>query len=178
MSEILAGWYPDESASGSQRYWDGTQWTEDTRPQPTPPPQQPLPPQPTAAEPSLPEPDASIDGNSKTGRAAAVAKAIGNKAQKAHENRKHVASVRFGISEEGKNGTVEFEEKGLQRTLKKTLSKDDRQFIPYSSITMVSHDRKRIGRDAVVVQVGTKSYEWRVQIDAEGFVDRLKELMT
>jgi hypothetical protein len=84
----------------------------------------------------------------------------------------------FRISESGKNGTVELGEKGLQRTLKKTMGKDDRQFIPYSSIAMVSHDRNRMGRDTVLVQVGTKSYEWKVQTDAEGFVDRLNELIT
>jgi hypothetical protein len=36
-----AGWYPDNNAPGSERYWDGSQWTEQTRAggaAPTPPP--------------------------------------------------------------------------------------------------------------------------------------------
>jgi hypothetical protein len=27
-----AGWYPDHTSPGSERYWDGTQWTEHSRP--------------------------------------------------------------------------------------------------------------------------------------------------
>jgi len=27
-----ADWYPDPAGSGGQRYWDGTQWTDHTRP--------------------------------------------------------------------------------------------------------------------------------------------------
>src|SRR4051812_29633987 len=26
------GWYPDNNASGIERYWDGAQWTEQARP--------------------------------------------------------------------------------------------------------------------------------------------------
>jgi hypothetical protein len=32
------GWYPDPSGSGGQRYWDGTQWTQQVAPGPQPAP--------------------------------------------------------------------------------------------------------------------------------------------
>lgn len=44
-----AGWYPDTAAPGNERFWDGAQWTEQTRP--VAPPTSTLPPpheQPTA----------------------------------------------------------------------------------------------------------------------------------
>ncbi len=89
----------------------------------------------------------------------------------------HDESTQFSISEEGRNGTVTFGAQGLDRVLKKTLGKDDRQFIPYSSIAMVQHDRKRLGRDEVSVQVGAVTYRWKVIADAEGFVNRLNGLI-
>lgn len=33
MSEIPAGWYPDPEGRPASRYWDGLQWTDQTRPQ-------------------------------------------------------------------------------------------------------------------------------------------------
>jgi hypothetical protein len=36
-----AGWYPDPERPGTQRYWDGSTWTEQTQ---TSPPRQPQPP--------------------------------------------------------------------------------------------------------------------------------------
>ena len=30
MSEIAAGWYRNQETPDEQRFWDGTQWTEDT----------------------------------------------------------------------------------------------------------------------------------------------------
>ncbi|MDQ0275745.1 hypothetical protein QO003_000048 [Arthrobacter silviterrae] len=35
---IPAGWYPESSGSMTERWWDGNQWTEQTRPAATPPP--------------------------------------------------------------------------------------------------------------------------------------------
>lgn len=44
MSQTPAGWYPSD---GQERYWDGTQWTEQTRPAAAAAPQAPFtPPQP------------------------------------------------------------------------------------------------------------------------------------
>ena len=34
MSTPAPGWYPDPSAPGTQRYWDGTAWTDSTAPLP------------------------------------------------------------------------------------------------------------------------------------------------
>lgn len=34
MSTPAPGWYPDPSAPGNQRYWDGTAWTSSTAPMP------------------------------------------------------------------------------------------------------------------------------------------------
>lgn len=84
----------------------------------------------------------------------------------------------FSIAEDGRNGKVTFGAKGLERVLKKHIGKDDRQFIPYTSISMVSHDRKHLGRDKVTVQVGSKGYEWKIATDAEGFVDKLNRLIS
>lgn len=42
--EIAPGWYPDPNGMPADRYWDGTQWGDQTRPQaprPTPPPPPP-----------------------------------------------------------------------------------------------------------------------------------------
>ena len=38
MNEAPAGWYADVNAIGSERLWDGSAWTEHTRPAPNPPP--------------------------------------------------------------------------------------------------------------------------------------------
>lgn len=77
----------------------------------------------------------------------------------------------FKISEAGKNGEVTLGDTGLDRTIRRLVGKDDRQFIPYKAISFVEHDRKRIGRDEVVVHVGNKRFEWKITLDAEGFVD-------
>jgi hypothetical protein len=34
MSDAPAGWYPDPKMAGTQRYWDGEQWTEHVAPMP------------------------------------------------------------------------------------------------------------------------------------------------
>jgi Protein of unknown function (DUF2510)/Protein of unknown function (DUF732) len=31
MSELQAGWYPDQSDASLERYWDGAKWTSETR---------------------------------------------------------------------------------------------------------------------------------------------------
>ena len=37
MDQLPAGWYSDQAMPGSERYWDGSQWTDQTRPvAPTP----------------------------------------------------------------------------------------------------------------------------------------------
>ncbi len=77
------------------------------------------------------------------------------------------------VREEGRNGEVTIGETGLTRVFKKRLGKDDRQFIPYSRITVVEHDRKRLGSDVVTVRVSGQTFEWKVAADAEGFVDRV-----
>jgi uncharacterized RDD family membrane protein YckC len=43
MSDSIPGWYPDPAVAGQQRYWDGTQWTENVAPMPqaAPPPPPP-----------------------------------------------------------------------------------------------------------------------------------------
>jgi Protein of unknown function (DUF2510) len=54
VSAPAAAWYPDPAGSDAQRWWDGVQWTQQTRALPAPPP--PLPPvaqvQPTAFDPN------------------------------------------------------------------------------------------------------------------------------
>jgi hypothetical protein len=34
VTDAPAGWYPDPSGSGFQRYWNGREWTSDTQPAP------------------------------------------------------------------------------------------------------------------------------------------------
>ena len=67
----------------------------------------------------------------------------------------------FTIKESGKNGTVEITAKGLVRTIKRTLGKDDTQFFPWSAISHTHLDRKRMGSDTLTVYVGTRTYEWK-----------------
>ena len=31
-ANVSAGWYPDTTAAGQERYWDGVQWTAQVRP--------------------------------------------------------------------------------------------------------------------------------------------------
>ncbi|MGE0795375.1 MAG: hypothetical protein AB7H43_13410 [Acidimicrobiia bacterium] len=82
------------------------------------------------------------------------------------------------ISEAGRNGEVTLGDAGLDRVLKRLVGRDDRQFIPYKSISFIEHDRKRLGRDTVVLHVGPKRFEWKVQSDAEGFVNEVQAKMT
>jgi len=80
----------------------------------------------------------------------------------------------FSVREQGRNGTVTLTDRGIERVMKRRgFQKDDRQFFPYKSITLVHHDRTRMGSDKVTVHVGLKEYEWKVATDAEGFVDIL-----
>lgn len=79
------------------------------------------------------------------------------------------------VSEDGKNGEVTLAETGLDRVVKKRLGRDDRQFIPYKSISFVAHDRKRVGRDVVIVNVGATRFEWKIAKDAEGFVNAVNQ---
>ena len=32
MSDVTEGWYPDPDGKPSERYWNGNNWTEQTRP--------------------------------------------------------------------------------------------------------------------------------------------------
>lgn len=45
------GWYPDTTAPGTERYWDGTAWTEHRRPVTAAPPPPPAPPPPAPPTP-------------------------------------------------------------------------------------------------------------------------------
>jgi hypothetical protein len=40
MAETPAGWYPDHYNPERERYWSGTEWTDDYRPRPAPPSQE------------------------------------------------------------------------------------------------------------------------------------------
>ena len=41
MNDQPPGWHPDPWLQAEQRWWDGTNWTEQTRSAPVPPPPQP-----------------------------------------------------------------------------------------------------------------------------------------
>lgn len=79
----------------------------------------------------------------------------------------------YQIAEEGRNGTIELGEHGLERVIKRIVGRDERQFIPYKSITLIQHDRKRTKRDIVTLQVGVATFTWKVKTDAEGFVNEV-----
>ncbi len=51
-SSPRADWYPDPGGSGGERYWDGAQWTEQTRPAGEFTAQAPPPPPPYAPQPA------------------------------------------------------------------------------------------------------------------------------
>jgi len=86
------------------------------------------------------------------------------------------AMAEYMVREDGKNGTVEVLEDRIVRTRKKTFGKDDVQTIPIKSVTAVSHDRKTLGTDQVLLQVGSVSYEWKVR-NAEAMVADLHSRM-
>lgn len=75
MSNPIPGWYADPSTPGQQRYWDGTQWTENTAPlpqaaPPTPPPgYAPTPPPGYAPPPPYPAYGMPAYGAPQTGTA-------------------------------------------------------------------------------------------------------------
>ena len=50
-SESPAGWYPDPDGKPADRYWDGTAWSSQTRPQKPVATLPPVPPQETAPAP-------------------------------------------------------------------------------------------------------------------------------
>ena len=79
----------------------------------------------------------------------------------------------YKLSESGQNGEVTLTETGIDRVIRRVIGRDDRQFIPYKSISFVEHDRKRVGRDVVILHLGTKKLEWKVQDAAERFVDEV-----
>jgi hypothetical protein len=51
-SGAQAGWYPDQNQPGQERYWDGSQWTDQVRPTQ----QQPMPPPPGGQRQYAPQP--------------------------------------------------------------------------------------------------------------------------
>ncbi|MEM7275923.1 MAG: hypothetical protein AAF547_22800, partial [Actinomycetota bacterium] len=115
-------------------------------PPPPPPAQQWAPPPQAAAPPAAPAP--------------APAAAAGQ--------------LEFVISEDGRNGRAILTDRGIDRILKKTIGRDDRQFIPFTAITMVSHDRKTVGRDRVLINMAHgDSLTWKIARDAEGFVNHV-----
>jgi len=82
----------------------------------------------------------------------------------------------YMIREDGKNGSVEIFPDRIVRTKKKMVGKDDVQTFPIKAITGVSHDRKTLGTDQVLIQFGSVSYEWKVK-DAEAMVSELHSIM-
>ena len=55
--EVPAGWYPDATGQPCERYWDGENWTEETRP---------LSVLPHRAPPSQVQPRTGLDSNERT----------------------------------------------------------------------------------------------------------------
>ena len=85
----------------------------------------------------------------------------------------------YQVKEDGKNGTISIDEKGVLRTVKKFIGKDDTQFIPAQAIAFVNHNRKMIGADEVTVSTTAGlTFTWRVGKDVEMFVEQLNWLAT
>ena len=55
--EVPAGWYPDANGQPCERFWDGENWTEETRP---------LSVLPHRAPPSPAQPRTGLDSNERT----------------------------------------------------------------------------------------------------------------
>lgn len=55
--EVPSGWYPDANGKPCERYWDGKNWTEETRP---------LSVLPNRAPPGLAKPRTGLDSNERT----------------------------------------------------------------------------------------------------------------
>lgn len=81
------------------------------------------------------------------------------------------------ISESGKNGTVSITATGLEREIKKRVGKNDRQFIPWSSVQYVQHDRKTLKKDVVSVGVGGQVFEWKISNGADNFVNQVNAIL-
>ena len=65
----------------------------------------------------------------------------------------------YQIKEDGRNGTVTVTKKGLLRSIKK-FRKNDEQFIPWSSVDYIKHD-KRLRTDIISVQTPSGKFEWK-----------------
>lgn len=83
----------------------------------------------------------------------------------------------FMISEEGRNGSIVFTTTGLERMIKKSFGRNDREFIPYQSIGSVAHNRKSMGLDRVAVRLAGNEIEWKILGDAETFVNTLQSAL-
>ena len=60
------GWYPDPTAPGTERYWDGTAWTDHSRPVAVAPPAPaPAPPAPYSTPSGTPAPVGGVAGAAK-----------------------------------------------------------------------------------------------------------------
>ena len=71
------------------------------------------------------------------------------------------------IREAGKNGKIEITPTGIVRTIKRTLAKDDEQFIPFRSIVHVKHDN-RFGRVPIVtIHTAAGNFEWKTNAAAD-----------
>jgi hypothetical protein len=73
----------------------------------------------------------------------------------------------FKIKESGKNGIVEMTDKGLIRTIRKTIGKDDTQFFPWSAVSHTQINRKMVGASTLIVFVGVRQYEWKTNQASE-----------
>lgn len=67
----------------------------------------------------------------------------------------------FTIKEDGKNGTIEAADKGLTRSTKKLVGRDNITFINYSRIDHVTYISKMLGSDVAQVSMGGTVYSWK-----------------
>ena len=68
----------------------------------------------------------------------------------------------YTIKEAGKNGTITLTLKGIQRNIKRSLRKDDMQFIPWANVERMFLNERSLGSDAVMVSTlsGT-NFTWK-----------------